>query len=357
VKEKLVNAALLIASIVFSFLVLEVSVRTYKGHWAYINLRDPLPANPIKEGYPTEFDAELGWVPKPSTRANDTFWKSWGTTVTILADGIRSNGHSEVRDATNPILAVGDSFTFGDEVSDWETWPAQLEELSGKRVINGGVSGYGIDQAFLRARGLLNRYRFSTAILSFIPEDIHRCQMSVMWGAAKPYFDFNDGRLTLETVPIPPAWPPSKDSDLLVVLEHSELVQSVMKRMFPNWWLSRSIQVQDAEKGVEVACAVLHELEKLTNSRGSRLIVLVEHVDDEISFRPMAAEGDVKGALSCLSDPATRVLDLRPALYELKAEHPSRYNELYIPPQRWAHMTAKGNRFVALEILKLLTQR
>lgn len=74
----------------------------------------------------------------------------------------RLTGDEEVRDVTKPILAVGDSYTFGDEVSDWETWPAQLQKLSGRRVINGGVFGYGIDQAFLRARRLLSRYQFST---------------------------------------------------------------------------------------------------------------------------------------------------------------------------------------------------
>jgi hypothetical protein len=127
--------------------------------------------------------------------------------VTILQGGIRSNGHGDVRDASEPILAVGDSFTFGTQVSDRDTWPAQLEKLSGRRVINGGVFGYGIDQAFLRARRLLSRDRFSTVIFSFIPDDIRRCQMSVEFGGAKPYFDFKDGRLTLENVPVSPVSP------------------------------------------------------------------------------------------------------------------------------------------------------
>ena len=53
-----------------------------------------------------------------------------------------------------PILAVGDSFTFGDEVNDGQTWPAQLQLLTGRRVLNGGVSGYGFDQIVLRAEQL-----------------------------------------------------------------------------------------------------------------------------------------------------------------------------------------------------------
>jgi len=66
-------------------------------------------------------------------------------------------------------------------------------------VINGGVFAYGIDQAFLRARRLLDRYRFSTLIFSFISDDISRCRYSKVGSAGKPYFDFDDGRLTLET--------------------------------------------------------------------------------------------------------------------------------------------------------------
>ena len=35
-----------------------------------------------------------------------------------------------------PILAVGNSFTYGDEVNDGQTWPAQLQLLTGRRVLN-----------------------------------------------------------------------------------------------------------------------------------------------------------------------------------------------------------------------------
>ncbi|MBV8505934.1 MAG: hypothetical protein JOZ11_09020 [Alphaproteobacteria bacterium] len=349
-KQKLVSAALLVATVIFSLVALEVGLRAYTGQWNYVNLRTPPNPNSVFFGGPVDFDAELGWVPKEHAQVK--VFGPWRTTVTMLEHGIRSNGSAEVRDATKPILAVGDSFTFGDDVSDWETWPAQLEKLSGRRVINGGVFAYGIDQAFLRARRLLGRYRFSTVIFSFIPDDIRRCQMSVAWGAPKPYFRFEDKGLALENVPVPP---PSKKGGLLIALEHSQVVHSVMKRLFPAWWLGGSIQVQDEEKGVEVACAVLHELERLTTSRGAQLIVLVQYDDAEISLPSAAVEGNVKGVLNCLSDPATRVLDLKPALSEMKARDLSTYNGLFRKPGLWTHMTAEGNRFVSLEILKVLT--
>jgi len=340
-KEKLVNVGLIIVTIVLSLLALEGGLRAYHGEWGYTNFRFP---QQNKFGYHT-YDAELGWVPKEGQV------DGWGTTVAILEDGIRSNGRGEVWDGTDePILAVGDSYTFGDKVSDSETWPAQLEKLSGKSVINGGVDGYGVDQIFLRTRRFLSRYRFSAVIFSFIPDDIRRSQMSVMFATAKPFFDFNDGRLTLENVPVPPTFFPDQEGKLLIAVEHSRLAHAVMKRLFPEWWLRAPSerQVQDREKGIEVACGVLHELEGLTKLRGSELIVLAQRTEVE----PPSEATATKSVLGCVTDPATRVLDLQPALSELKAEDPSRYHQLYVPND--GHMTAEGNQFVAREILPIL---
>jgi hypothetical protein len=347
--DKLINAGLLIVSSIFCLIALEFGLRAYHGQWGYINFRFP-PGDHLKEGYPVEFDAELGWIPKQDVRAIPN---TWGTTVTILKDGVRSNGGGEGEDATDPILAVGDSFTFGEQVSDWETWPAQLEKLLGRRVINGGVSGYGADQAFLRARRLLNQYRYSVVIFSFIPDDIRRCRMSVEFGGAKPFFDFKNGQLALENVPVLRlTFPSPQESSLLIALEHSRLADAILKRIVPEWWLAPERayekQVHDEEKGTKVVCALLHELEGLTKSRGSELVVLVQHEHKEAFSKSMP---DV---LSCLSDDGTRVLDLNPALSELEDKDPSRYNHLYY--SYGGHMTAQGNQFVAQEVLKTLTQ-
>ena len=89
--------------------------------------------------YPVQFDASLGWTPKANAIGTA---EMWGTTVgiTILPDGTRSNGSQRATANAHPVIvAVGDSFTFGDEVSDSETWPAWLERKLGSPVINGGV--------------------------------------------------------------------------------------------------------------------------------------------------------------------------------------------------------------------------
>ena len=81
------------------------------------------------------------------------------------------------------ILILGDSFTFGDEVSDNETWPAVLEKIANKKVVNGGVFGYGIDQSFLRMKVLVAKYNPDIVIFSFIPAGYYFLGLEgALWG-------------------------------------------------------------------------------------------------------------------------------------------------------------------------------
>lgn len=168
VKATLANTALVIVSVLLPFLALEAGLRAYHNEWRDRNFRYSVDL--AEERHPFAFDPKLGWVPVPGFR---------GDGLTILADGTRSNGTTGFLGSAEPILAISDSFTFGYGVSDWETWPAQLQQLSHRRVVNAGVNGYGIDQAFLRTQRILSQSRFKTVIFSFIPDDLRRCQMSV----------------------------------------------------------------------------------------------------------------------------------------------------------------------------------
>ena len=47
------------------------------------------------------------------------------------------------------LMVMGDSFVFGSEVDDADCWPSILElSNKNKEVLNAGVAGYGLDQAF-----------------------------------------------------------------------------------------------------------------------------------------------------------------------------------------------------------------
>ena len=91
--------------------------------------------------------------------------------------------------AEPPILVVGDSYAHGDEVNDAETWPARLQPLIGRRVVNAAMSGYGIDQMVLRAEMRRPEVKPAAIIMSFIADDVRRTEMKRVWGAEKPYFE------------------------------------------------------------------------------------------------------------------------------------------------------------------------
>ena len=96
-------------------------------------------------GY-SQFDAVLGWTTKPGHVSEDG-------TVHVNAQGLRATReYAEVApEGTRRVIACGESFTFSEEVSDAEAWPARLEALvPGLESLNYGVGGYGTDQALLR---------------------------------------------------------------------------------------------------------------------------------------------------------------------------------------------------------------
>jgi len=105
-------------------------------------------ADPVRNNAGWTYDAGLGWVLKDS-------WRDDGI------DGSRTfyryePGGARVRinaaDRPCRIHAYGNSFTHCDQVSDGETWEEYLAAHLREPVMNFGVGGYGVYQAYLRMR-------------------------------------------------------------------------------------------------------------------------------------------------------------------------------------------------------------
>jgi hypothetical protein len=85
--------------------------------------------------------------------------------------------NSQMDENTYVILMLGDSFTYGHNVADLETYPAQLErELATKgyniNVLNAGVSGYGIDQQYVLLKRILKYIQPDLVIFNINQNDI-----------------------------------------------------------------------------------------------------------------------------------------------------------------------------------------
>jgi hypothetical protein len=212
-----------------------------------------------------------------------------------------------------PILAIGDSFTFGDEVLDQETWPAQLETATGRPVLNGGVFAYGADQAFLRAQILMSSYTPEFVLLAFISDDINRTEFSY-YSAWKPYFDLVDDELVLRNVPVPRTGNPKPPyARLRSVLGYSFLANAVFRRVIPRWWRYGSIEKAHGD-GEAVTAALLRRLDQVARGRGARLVAIT-----------LGTNGRIRGnaRLPTLAEEVRRdgidVLDLAPDIARLIA--------------------------------------
>jgi hypothetical protein len=117
------------------------------------------------------------------------------------------------RTASRRIALVGDSFTFGLEVSYADSWGHQLERALGPdvQVLNFGVDGYGVDQAYLRYARDVRPWQPDVVILGLINHDLFRSLAVYSFVSfpgwpfpfAKPRFVADLDRLALLNVPLP----------------------------------------------------------------------------------------------------------------------------------------------------------
>ena len=321
-------------SLLAGFLILEIAARVFAGEYRLQNFWQARYDNPVYN----EYSADLGWQPKPGF-----YWlPNQNIHVTVLPTGLRSNGDQNINQANSQltILAVGDSFTFGGQVNDEETWPAQLEKEGAGRVLNGGVDGYGIDQIVLRAELLASQFHPDVLVVSFIPDDLARTQLSLR-GLYKPYFELVEGNLKLHLDHMQPMSPASRWSTRLrKVFGYSYLVHVLMVRYWPDFWSqgrTRTIQVHN--DGIAVSCALLDRLTSLAATVPIRKIVLLVQMGSDIDAQQIAM---LQPVLACAQRNNLEIVDLRIPLYALWSTNPDEYRTLFR-----GHMTPQGNAFVA----------
>lgn len=120
--------------------------------------------NPPRE----QIDAVLGWRYRPGHQDGGDV---------VNRQGLRSGREYDAWPAvgTLRIAAFGDSFVYGNEVRPQDSWPQIMERHSSQiEVLNFGVGGYGVDQAFLRYVNESTRFHPQIVLLVFFPDDLRR---------------------------------------------------------------------------------------------------------------------------------------------------------------------------------------
>lgn len=201
-----------------------------------------------------------GWALRPGIRDMTVFGDRVLSSNSRGLRGRREYAY-EKAPGVQRVLVLGDSFTFGEDVSDDETYAHFLEErLAGVEVLNLGVHGYGHDQMllYLQEEGL--KYQPDVVVLGFLYDDMDRNLLGFR-DYAKPRFALRDGRLELRNVPLPSPdemlrreWTRSKFLDLWTILR--------------GRWEWRSGAAERRMK--ELTLAILDEMARVTRAAGAQ---------------------------------------------------------------------------------------
>ena len=118
----------------------------------------------------TTFSQKLGWTVKPNAKAQKGLYVTNSKRIRSDKEYLLTRPENKTRIAT-----FGDSYTFGMEVKNHETWQEHLDaQLPNSELLNFGIGGHGPDQAYLRYldEGIL--FGPDIVVLGFMSENINR---------------------------------------------------------------------------------------------------------------------------------------------------------------------------------------
>jgi len=321
-----------------TLLVLEVGARALTGSFA-----SWAPAAEIGEHWVV--DPDLGYVLRDdiAVRVRE------GYEVHTSRYGIRSNGAGTPSRQRPITLVVGDSFAFGDEVLDAETWPAALERALDAPVVNAAVAGFGLDQSVLRAEQLAPILTPDRIVVSFIPHDVRRCAMSIWSHHAKPWFEVGDdsdgdsegGGLRAHPMARYAAWRHA----IAPTLSRSVLLES----LFHDALRSDGPDTFEHHRGDEVACLFLDRLVALGRERGATVVLLAQPqtplpTDERYPSDTGDARSDAQLASIVIACAERRHVPVIDAIAAVAALPPARRAALF---RGKGHNSPAGNQVIA----------
>ena len=306
------------------------------------------------------YDDLMGWSTGPNRRGRDgLYYSSW--------EGIRAphEGVSFARSTDKTRIAlVGDSFTFGDDVAYEDSWGYRLQKELGSKfeVLNFGVSGYGIDQAYLRYEKDVREWKPNIVIFGLVSDDFERTMRLyntlcswLDFPFSKPRFILHDGNLKkLNVTPLTPEDLFSRKSiSELPFLEydrcykpshwqfsfihHSYLARALIT-LFPRWDAGRR-DISDSAL-VSVNASILKAFVQSATSEGT--IPIVAYFAQKVEFSAEAPTLPI--GKKVLREAGVAYTDLTPCLM------PMNPGERFV--SKLSHYTPEGNARVAQCLLK-----
>lgn len=338
--QKLFGVLLLVvASCTVAFVAIEGAASTalffYEG--------SVLPEQVFPSNYVRKYDELLGWTNTPNGTSEGIFGPKTRVTINSQSFRAESDYYREVPPGKLRIICSGDSFAFGSEVTDQDTWCHQLTRVDQRlETINMGVGGYGVDQSYLRYQRDGEPFKHDVHLFTFITEDFRRMRNGWFGFYGKPKLRLNNGTLKVENVPV---YRQSYPVRLMVNLSKEterlrsvELGKAILRRM----WDPAPQQKEMTDDEVRsMAVRVFEELQRLNRERQSVLVLVYLPIATDYYKRDSNVwRRYIKNAALERRIP---FLDVVEKFRSLEAEQ---VEELYVRP--WSgHFSPRGNKYLA----------
>ena len=214
-----------------------------------------------EEGAFSNYDSSLGWD------------------IDRTGDRVRgSRLHLPTTDQLR-IVALGDSFTFGLDVDESQNFAAELAaRYPSIDVLNMGVPGYGIDQAYLKYREIGQRFMPDVVIFGVYVGDYERSSMGFT-SFAKPQFVVTSDGIVVAGQPVAP-----------VAQELRRISQSLANRVYlvelaRNAMYKLTTRDVDRAKFFDVTDSIVHHIfDTLVNALDSKQSLIVVHIPRAEAF-------------------------------------------------------------------------
>ncbi|MFT5431248.1 MAG: lysophospholipase L1-like esterase [Myxococcota bacterium] len=285
------------------------------------------------------YDPVLGWKHVPGRRVDmEQAFPGENIVFEINQNGFRGvRDYSRERpDGVRRVIALGDSFTFGNNRTHM-TWPAQLETSLGAagqmvEVINMGASGYGVDQMALWYREDGYAFEADLVICAIIANDLERAHLH-KWasGHGRPKFELVDRKLKLTNVPVPDRIAPGAPN------RHEGDLADFVRRLAAAERSDRSVDFK-------MPMAVLDHLRNMVEERGARF---------HLVYLPTQPELDGTSPMAELTSQHAQRLDL--PFFDTSDAIKQAMGRSRVPLYRLdGHFTDTGNSIVAKALLPMV---
>ena len=357
------NTALILASLVFSFIAIEIGFR----------LLDPTPyfsdaeINNTEHGNLSVFDEMLGWKGAPG--GSEVFvTRNNRVQLSHNSQGFRDIEHSPGGRNAPAIVFLGDSFTWGYEVEFDQMFVNRLRgSFPQYEIFNLAHRGYGTDQSFLTFKKWSTNRTLGLVVLMFSENDNGDNNAIVNYRKAKPRFEIRNNKLALTGVPIlhRDSWPETNSSN---EEDDKEPFREALKTFFYSSHFFNNMRVRnklyrnrkeseqaaeaaaqrpESERDYALTARILEELRKEVTRRGSRLVVVfipskreIDQLDDSKPYQSAIA--------AVCEELGITYFDLAPALMQ------SSFRTYYPQGMHW---NARGHALAAVALETFLSQQ